>query len=128
MDTKMDTGTEVVVSAPDRLGILSEISTVISEAHVNIRAICAYEVDKVAHLRLITNDDKKAIEALNKAGFKADEHEVLMCEVSPGDLPAPNVAGSIEVENNYWCASAHSGEHALVIFSPSDNVKSAGIR
>lgn len=128
METIMNTGTEVVVTAPDRVGILSDISTAVAEAHIRIKAICAYEVDDVAHLRLVTEDDKKAIEALTKAGYRATEHEVLYCEVSPQDLAPAHIAGSYDVENNYWCASAHTGEHAVVVFSPRENLKAASIR
>lgn len=130
MNTNINTGREVVVTASDEIGVLSRISTAIAEAQVNIRAVCAYVVDGHAHLRLITDDNQKAIRILNREGFKTTEHDILFCEVSPHVLhPNADVfAGGYDVENNYWCAATHSGEHALLVFSPSENVKIAGVR
>ncbi|OGQ48180.1 MAG: hypothetical protein A3I09_01710 [Deltaproteobacteria bacterium RIFCSPLOWO2_02_FULL_47_10] len=124
MKTEMEVGKEIVVTASDEIGVLSRISTIIAETHANIRAVCAYELDDTAHLRIVTDDNQKALAALHKAGFNATEHEVVLCGVSPHLVhpDASGIAGNFEVENNYWCASAHSGEHALLVFSPADNV------
>lgn len=130
MKTKTNTNNEIVVTAPDSVGILSRISTVISDAKVNIRAICGYEVDHLAHVRLITDDNKRAIEVLQKDGFKTFEHEVVVSELSPHYLhpEMAEYAGSYEVKNNFWCAATHSGEHAMLVFSPSDNINYGGIK
>ena len=130
MSDNIKTGKEIVVTASDEVGILSKISTVIAGASVNITAFCAYEMDGQAHFRLVTSDNEKAVTALNNAGFETTEHAVIMCEVSPHVLHPEigSLAGGYDVENNYWCASAHSGEHALLIFSPGSNIKAAGIR
>lgn len=129
MDTTMKGGKEVVVTVPDSIGVISQISTVLSEARVDIRAMCAYAVDNVAHLRLITDDSDKAFQALSRAGFLPKESAIVMSEVSPHSIHPefPNVSGH-EVKSNYWCASAHSGEHALLVFSPKDNISQVTMR
>jgi hypothetical protein len=130
MKNSVEVKREVVVTAPDRVGILSEICEQIAGAHVNIQAICAYEVDKMAHLRLITDDNEKAIQVLRGAGFEATEKTVVYSMVAPHVLhpDVAELAGGYDVENNYWCASAHNGEHAVLVFSPRDNLKGAAIR
>lgn len=124
MKTNLSSKREIVVTVPDKVGVLSRISTVITETRVNIVAICAYATDGLAHLRLITDDNKKAGEALNKAGFEATEYEVTVAEVSPHRIhpELSNLAGGVEIANNYWCASAYSGEHAMIVFSTKDNL------
>lgn len=130
MRTNTRTGKEIVVTTPDRIGVLSQITTLIEETHVNIRAICAYEVDGVAHLRLITDDNAKARDALNRGGFDATEHNIIIAEVSPHSIhpEIANFADNIPTGNNYWCASAHSGEHAMIIFSASENATLSTVR
>lgn len=126
----MNVSKEVVVTTPDEIGVLSRISTAIAESRVNIRAICAYEMGDLAHLRLVTDDNERAIKALERAGFKATEHEVLLCEVSPHVLHSEmdKIVSGYDIKNNYWCASAHSGEHAMLVFSPTTSLKGTMVR
>ena len=130
METITNIKKEVVVNVPDEIGILSRISQILSDAEVGITAICGYETDGTAHLRLITEDDEKAMAALKSAGIKASEHDVLVSEISPHSLHTDltEAAGGYEVENNYWCAANHSGEHALLVFSPREHMRMAGLR
>ncbi len=129
MSTNIKTSHEIVVTAPDAPGVLSKISTTITNAGVNIHAICGYEIDGKAHLRLITDNMETAKTALFSAGFEPICNEVVISEVSPHVLhpEIATLAGNYDVENNYWCASAHNGEHAVLIFSPKDNIKGAAI-
>jgi len=126
MQTIMKPGKEVVVTVPDKLGLLSDITTTIAEAHINVNAICAYTADNVAHLRLVTDDNKRAVDALSRAGFKANEHDILVCQISPHFLhqELEKIVNNYEVKSNYWCAATHNGEHAVLIFSPKENFQS----
>ena len=121
---------EIVVAVPDEIGILSKISNVVSDAGINITAICGYQVENTAHLRLITDRNVEALNLIEAAGYPASEHDVVVSEMSPHCLhpEIANFAEGYDVENNYWCAATHCGEHALLVFSPKDNLKKAGIR
>ena len=131
MQTKnVRVGKEIIVAVPDEVGVLSRISTIITGSHVSIIAICAYVTDEVAHLRLITDDNQRAIDALYKAGFDAVENEVTLAEVSPHSIH-PEIApfaDNIQPGDHYWCAASHSGEHAILVYSLKDNVNMASIR
>lgn len=120
---RFKTNSEIVVETPNSIGILSKITSTICETHTNIKAICGYETDGIAHVRLITDNNKKAIGALKNAGFKPSEHTVLISETSP-HVARPqieNFGSDLEVQDNYWCATTHNGEHALLVFTPRDN-------
>lgn len=124
MDTKVTVEQEIVVWVPNKVGATMKAAGAIADAGVNIKAICGYAVDNDPHLRLVTEDNEKALAALKKAGFKAAESDVVRCEVSPNAIhPDLGMALSgFEVENNYWCASAFGGEHAVLYFSLKGNI------
>lgn len=125
MNTNIKPGKEIVVSLHDKVGLLSDITTAVAEARVNIRAVCAYVTDGSAHLRLITDNNERAIKALHNAGFKVTEHDVFLCEIAPHIMhpDIESLVSNYEVNSNYWCAATHSGEHAMLVFSPAEGFK-----
>lgn len=124
MKTSVSMEKEIIVWVTNEVGATMKVAGAIADAGVNIKAICGYAVDRDAHLRLVTEDNAKAIEVLKKAGFKAEESNVVRCEVSPNVLhPDLGMALSgLQVENNYWCAAAYGGEHAVLYFSLKGNI------
>jgi hypothetical protein len=124
MKTNVTMEKEIVVKVPDKVGTAMLVAGAIAEADVNIKAICGYSVDHDGHLRVVTSDNAKAMDALAKAGFKAEEHDVVRCEVAPNVIHPDlgSALGGFEVENNYWCAAAHGGEHAVLYFSVKGNI------
>lgn len=130
MKTNTKTGKEIVVTVPDKVGVLSRISTVVSENNANIQAICGYAVDGMAHVRLLTDNNEKARDSLHRAGFDAVEHDVILTELSPHFIHPEftNFIGDMEMGNNYWCAASHCGEHAVLVFSPKDSVRMSSVR
>ncbi len=124
MKTNVTMEKEIVISMPDEVGTTMRVAGAIADAGVNIKAICGYAVDRDGHLRLVTTDNKKALEVLKRAGFKAEEHDVVRCEVAPNVIH-PDLGSALagfEVESNYWCAAAHGGEHAVLYFSIKGNI------
>lgn len=130
MKTNTKTGREIIVTVPDKVGVLSRISTVVSENNANIQAICGYAVDGMAHVRLLTDNNEKARDSLHRAGFNATEHDVILTELSPHSIhpEITNYIGDVDTGNNYWCAASHCGEHAVLVFSPKDSVRMSSVR
>lgn len=124
MKTNVTMEREIVIQVPDKVGTTMRVAGALADAGVNIEAICGYAVDEDGHLRLVTNDNAKALEALRKAGITAEEFDVVRCEISPNVIH-PDLSSSLagfEVESNYWCAAAHGGEHAVLYFSIKGNI------
>lgn len=122
----LKTEQEIIVETPDAVGILSKITGTVCESRVSIKAICGYEVDGTAHVRLITENNQLAADALKRAGFKVAQHVVLIGETSP-HVARPKLEGigsDYEIEDNYWCATTCNGEHSLIVFSPTENMPS----
>ncbi len=125
MKTNIHVEKEIVVKIPDEVGVTSRVAGILAEVGVNIRAICGYAVDNDAHLRIVTDNNEKAVDALKTAGLMAEQHDVVRCEVSPNVVhPDLGVAlAGYEVGNNYWCAADHSGEHAVLYFPLKGHVQ-----
>ncbi len=122
---KLKTAEEIVVEAPHSVDVLSRITESICCSHVRITAICGYESDGKAHVRIVTEDNERALAALRAGGFDVSTHTVMLGETSP-HMAHPHLEGlygEVEIENNYWCAATHSGEHALIVFSTKDNMR-----
>jgi hypothetical protein len=73
---------------PNKVGLLSEVTTAVANAKVNINAICAYALENNAFFNLITSSNTKAKKALAPLGFGIEEKDVIQVELpnKPGEL------------------------------------------
>ena len=117
-------------SMPNRVGLLSQISTAIAKAKVNIYAICAYGMEGKAYFMLITDSNAKAKKALGALGANVTEDDVISVEL-------PNKAGELQkvakkiadagVDINYMYGTAGSGKTSLCVFSTADDKKAVKV-
>ena len=117
---------EIGFSMPNKVGLLSEITTAIAGAKVNITAICAYGMENAAYIMLTTDGNAKAKKALAPLGVAIEEKDVVEVEAldKPGELQkvAKKIADAgIDIE--YMYATASSGKKETCIFMTSDNAK-----
>ena len=70
------------------MGLLLDISEILSEKGFNIDAISAHASGNFALIGIITNDNLGAIETLSEFGFEAIENNALLAEIkhTPGIL------------------------------------------
>jgi hypothetical protein len=121
---------EIGFTMPNKVGLLSEITTAIAGTKVNITAICAYGMEGSAYFMLTTNSHAKAKKALAPLGVAIEEKDVIEVEVQdkPGELQkvAKKIADAgIDIE--YMYATASSGKKEACIFMTSDNAKAARV-
>jgi len=117
---------EIGFTMPNKVGLLSEITTAIAGAKVNITAICAYGMENTAYFMLTTDGNAKAKKALAPLGVAIEEKDVVEVEAldKPGELQkvAKKIADAgIDIE--YMYATASSGIKETCIFMTSDNAK-----
>ena len=117
---------EMEFTMPNKVGLLSEVTTAIAGAKVNITAICAYGMENSAYFMLTTNSNAKAKKALAPLGVAIEEKDVIEVEAldKPGELQkvAKKIADAgIDIE--YMYATASSGKKETCIFMTSDNAK-----
>lgn len=117
---------EIGFTMPNKVGLLSEITTAIAGAKVNITAICAYGMEESAYFMLTTDSNAKAKKVLAPLGMAIEEKDVVEVEVQdkPGELQkvAKKIADAgIDIE--YMYATAGAAKKETCIFMTSDNAK-----
>jgi len=103
----------------NRSGRLSEVTQVLGDAKVNIRALSLADTSDFGILRLIVDRPDEACNILKKIGFTIRETDVLAVEVAdqPGGLSRVlDRFASSGVNVEYMYAFVHKGENAILIF------------
>jgi hypothetical protein len=117
---------EIRFTMPNKVGLLSEVTTAIARAKINITAICAYGMGNTAYFMLTTNSNTKAKRALAPLGVVIEERDVVEIEVpdKPGELQkiAKKIA-EVGIDIEYMYATASSGKAETCIFMTADNPK-----
>jgi hypothetical protein len=116
---------EIRLFMPNRVGLLSEVTTAIAKAKVNINAICAYAMENNAFFMLTTSSNAKAKKALAPLGFGIEEKDVIQVELpnKPGELQkaAKRIADAgLDIEYMY---ATTGGAKATCIFKTADDQK-----
>ncbi len=117
---------QISLIMPNRQGLLSEITTSLANAKVNISAICAYEMENSAYFLLLTSSNAKAKKALAPLGVEVKEDNVVSVEM-------PNKAGELQkaakriadagVNINYMYGTASGAKASICIFKTADDKK-----
>jgi hypothetical protein len=81
---------QISIFIENKSGRLAEITRILGEANINIRALSLADTSDFGILRLIVNDGAKATTVLKEAGFTVSMTEVVAVEVPdrPGGLSA----------------------------------------
>ncbi|MGA2734163.1 MAG: ACT domain-containing protein [Syntrophobacteraceae bacterium] len=116
----MDYVEQISVFLENKAGRLEEVTRILAEANINIRALSLADTSDFGILRLIVNDNNKAKEELKKAGFTVAKTEVAAVEVSdqPGGLHhILRILKKANVNVEYMYAFVQqNGANAVLIF------------
>jgi hypothetical protein len=119
---------QISVFLENKTGRLAEVTGILSEANVNIRALALADTSDFGVLRLIVDDNIKAVKALKNRGFTVGRTDVVAVEVEdrPGGLHRLlDMLNKAEINVEYMYAFVqHSGENAVMIFR-IDNIDEA---
>ncbi|MBP8644753.1 MAG: ACT domain-containing protein [Syntrophobacteraceae bacterium] len=119
---------QISVFLENKTGRLAEVTRILKEAGVNIRALSLADTSDFGILRLIVNDNNKAKEALKTHGFTVGKTDVVAVEVEdrPGGLHRIlEVLSRADVNVEYMYAFVQqSGSNAVIIFR-FDNLEEA---
>jgi len=122
---------QISIFLENKSGRLAEVTSVLSEAAINIRALYLADTADFGILRLIVNDTEKARQVLKDHGFTVEKTKVVAIEVPdrPGGLSS--ILNTIKDEGinvEYMYAFVEkSGENAIVIFRFDEIEKSINI-
>ena len=122
---------EMVVKAANKLGMMEEVTSAISDADVNITAIHAFCVDKEAIFRIVTENNAAAIEAIRGKKLEVSERDVVAVELENNKGTAAIMGrkvreGGLDIKYIYGSTCGCSGACTL-IFNCTDNKKAAQV-
>jgi hypothetical protein len=111
---------QISVFLENKAGRLSEVTGILAEAAINIRALSLADTSDFGILRLIVNDNAKAVDVLKQHGFTVGKTDVVAVEVDdrPGGLHRIlQVLFRANVNVEYMYAFVQqSGNNAVIIF------------
>jgi hypothetical protein len=122
---------QISIFLENKSGRLAEVTSVLSDAGINIRALYLADTADFGILRLIVNDTEKSRQVLKDHGFTVEKTKVVAIEVPdrPGGLS--NILNTIKeagINVEYMYAFVEkSGENAIVIFRFDELEKSIDI-
>ena len=115
---------QISVFLENKSGRLAEVSGILSDSGINLRAISIADTADFGILRMIVNKPDEALLLLEKSGFTARENNVLGVEVDddPGGLArVMKVFEENAVNIEYLYSSLESGaDKAVIIFKVED--------
>jgi hypothetical protein len=73
---------------PNRVGLLSEVTTFLANGKINIEALCAYGMGEQGMFMLVTDNNSKAKKILTQMGAEVIQEEIVAVELpnKPGQL------------------------------------------
>ncbi len=115
---------QISIFLENKAGRLAEVTAILRDAGVNIRALSLADTTDFGILRLIVNNNETAKDALKKEGFTVGTTDVIavIVEDTPGGLNNvldPLTAQGINVEYMYAFANP-KGNNAIMIFRFDD--------
>jgi hypothetical protein len=119
---------QISVFLENKMGRMSEVTAILAEAMVNIRALALADTSDFGVLRLIVSDNEKAISVLKENGYTVGRTEVVAVSVEdrPGGLnKILEILRGAELNVEYMYAYVRqTGQDAVMIFR-FDNAVSA---
>jgi len=119
---------EIAVTVINKIGVLADMSKLLTEHGINIVAVAGYGTEKEAKIMLVTEDSLRASDALRKAGYKSlEENEVVLLELEnkPGALKhitAGLASEGIDIKQIYGTTCSGSCP-ARIVLSTNNNEK-----
>lgn len=115
---------QISIFLENKAGRLAEVTRVLSEAGVNIRALSLADTSDFGILRLIVDNNDRAKAALKEKGFTVGKTDVVAVEVDdrPGGLSRIlHILSQENINVEYMYAFVqHSGKDAVIIFRFDD--------
>jgi hypothetical protein len=110
-------------SLPNRIGLLSELSSFLTAAKINIEAICAYGMGEEGHFMIVTDNNSKAKKVISQMGAEVTVEEVIAAEIPNKVGQLRQVAKQISdagVDIHYVYGSPVKGKMTLIFKTADD--------
>jgi hypothetical protein len=121
-------GKELVVTAPNKVGILADMSKILADHGINIEGVAGYTANNEAKIMIVAEDELRAKEALARGGYdNCKENEVIVVDLvnksgALKGITAKLAAENIDIRYTYGTACP-SGCPARLILATTNNEK-----
>jgi hypothetical protein len=124
---KAKIGKEIVVRVRNEIGVLAQLTKIIADKGVNVLAVCGWVEGIDGVIRIVTEDNLRASDALRQNHYNPREMDCVLTEAAhkPGMLRhvAEKLAqGGVDVHHIYASAGL-SEKNCLIVFSCASNDK-----
>lgn len=119
---------QISVFVENQPGSMMRVTSVLTESHVNIRAISTFDTPEFGILRLVVDDPEKAKESLTQKGFVTRVNDVIGAELKDekGNLNQMlKILADGEINVNYIYSFVIREEKAPVIVFHTDDFQKA---
>ena len=110
-------------SLPSKIGLLSEVSALITAAKINIEAICAYEMSEQGFFMLMTDNHIKTKKILSHMGAEVSVDDIISVELPNKIGELQKVAKRISdagIDISYIYGSPAKGKMTLIVKTAND--------
>lgn len=85
---KVELARQLMVRGDNEIGMLAQITRVISKSEINLVALCAYSIGSNVAVMFVTDDNNEAKRLLAAKGYDIQEEEVILLSIDnqPGAL------------------------------------------
>jgi hypothetical protein len=114
---------QIVFTLPSKIGLLAEVSALITAANINIEAICAYEMGEQGFFMLLTDNHLKARKIVAHMGAEVKTEEILTVAVPNRIGELQKVAKRIsdaQIDITYIYGSPVKGKMTLILKTQND--------
>jgi hypothetical protein len=121
-------GKEIAVTVVNKVGVLADISKLLADRGLNVEAVAGYIVDSRATIMVVASDSLRAVEALQKGGYKsAKQNDIILVDLEnkPGALKSISsklAAEGVDLKYVYG-TTCPEGCPARLVISTTDNEK-----
>jgi hypothetical protein len=110
-------------SLPSKIGLLSEVSSLITAAKINIEAICAYEMNEQGFFMLMTDNPTKTKKILSHMGAEVSVDDMITVEMPNKVGELQRVAKKISdagIDISYIYGSPVKGKMTIILKTAND--------
>lgn len=85
---KAELARQLMVRGDNEIGMLAQITRVISKSEINLVALCAYSIGSNVAVMFVTDDNNEAKRLLTAKGYDIQEEEIILLSIDnqPGAL------------------------------------------
>jgi hypothetical protein len=114
---------QISFSLPSKIGLLSEVSALITAAKINIEAICAYEMDEQGFFMLMTDNPAKTKKIVSHMGAEVSVDDIITVEMLNKLGELQKVAKKISdagIDIHYIYGSPVKGKMTIILKTEND--------